>query len=880
LGGTAWAATGDAANGDTGSDNSVRLQEIVVTGTLIRNVAPVGTQLISISPIDISASGAQTASQLLATMPQVGGYFNTLPQVSANVYQQQVLKPNLRNLPESNVQSGASTLILLDGHRIAGAGVTQDAPDIDVIPPSLIERVEIMPDGGSATYGSDAVGGVINFITRRHFNGIESDARYGFAKDYKTFDASITAGHDFGKISAYVSYSYARNDPIYNRDRSYYKDLDWTTGVFAGRQCANPNIQVGNDSYAVPGLQPGTFNACNQGANATLYPENQRHSFFAGLDSDLSDSVSFDLHGYYTLKSSTIGGGSGGVTVTVPPSNPFYENLAGTPDAGKTQNVSFNFAPLYGPGWASSLDKIEEWGVTPTLRVDLGAKWQVRTTLNYGGSKTTYDQRTANTALLTQYASGTTPATAIDPYDIAATPGLAANLLNWHYAGLGETRLLDPTVIADGPVVALPGGEVHAAAGIEYSSNRFKSRLTQATTYGGESALPISSYTQNDKSAFAELDIPLVGEGNGHLLLRSLEFDASGRFDDYNDFGHTVNPKLALTYEPVDWIKVRGHWGRAFNAPTPVDELGALNNQLVPFPFPAVVPPGSIPPAGSFTLAVLGSTNHLRPQTAKIYSFGTDVSPPVLPGLTVSGTYYYITYDGLLGNPPVFNPSLFIPYYKSFYTLNPTAAQIQAFGALAPGGAATVVPFLAPGGPPVYELIDFRQTNLGDAKVGGLDFSLRYTHPTGFGSIDGQVAGNYQIEQALNAGPGTPFVNQLQLGESRLAMSAMLGADIHNFRAQATVYHTGGYPVTPSATLHQSSVGSFDVVNLFFSYTSSSDSGWSKDLKGTLGIYNVADRSPPLYMQDGGAISGGSAGYTNGMTVGRYFQVGLSKKFW
>lgn len=69
-------------------------------------------------------------------------------------------------------------------------------------------------------------------------------------------------------------------------------------------------------------------------------------------------------------------------------------------------------------------------------------------------------------------------------------------------------------------------------------------------------------------------------------------------------------------------------------------------------------------------------------------------------------------------------------------------------------------------------------------------------------------------------------------------------------------------------------------MNLFFSYASSSDSGWSKDLEATLGIYNVLDRSPPVYMQDGGAVSGGSLGYAKGQTLGRYIQVGLSKKLW
>src|SRR5580700_9478594 len=151
-----------------------KLEEIVVTGTLIRGVAPTGAELISVTPQDIQATGATSTDQLLSSIPQIGNFFNNPPQIaSGNNGSLQINRPSIRPLPNPNSATGALSLVLVDGHRIVGAGVSQSAPDPDVLPTSVIERVEIVPDGGSSIYGADAVGGVINFVTKRHFSGVD-----------------------------------------------------------------------------------------------------------------------------------------------------------------------------------------------------------------------------------------------------------------------------------------------------------------------------------------------------------------------------------------------------------------------------------------------------------------------------------------------------------------------------------------------------------------------------------------------------------------------------------------------------------------------------------------------------------------------------------
>src|SRR5882757_3718757 len=160
-------------------------EDIIVTGTLLRGVAPVGTNVLGVTRQEILESGAASANDLLASIPQVGN-FGTVP-VGTGTFGLPIVRPNIRNLAAAG---GSSTLVLLNGHRMVGAGVLQTSVDPSVLPPEVIDRLEIVPDGGSAIYGSDAIGGVINFITRSHFNGVAASARYGFADNYQTVDGS------------------------------------------------------------------------------------------------------------------------------------------------------------------------------------------------------------------------------------------------------------------------------------------------------------------------------------------------------------------------------------------------------------------------------------------------------------------------------------------------------------------------------------------------------------------------------------------------------------------------------------------------------------------------------------------------------------------
>jgi outer membrane receptor protein involved in Fe transport len=239
-------------------------QEIVVTGTNIRG-APPASQVIVLDREDIDASGSTSVEQLMRKVPQ---------NSQAGVNQENFLVPgagadstehgaglNLRGLGQR------ATLVLVNGRRIAPSGAGSFV-DVSLIPLSGIERVEILPDGASAIYGSDAVGGVVNFIMRRDFEGVETVLRAGTATrgDGDQLLAGVTGGTAWGSGRAMLSYEYRAEDEIRARDRPFTINL-----------------------------RPDT----------TILPRERRHSLFGLASQEFAPGLDLDLAGSFARRDST-----------------------------------------------------------------------------------------------------------------------------------------------------------------------------------------------------------------------------------------------------------------------------------------------------------------------------------------------------------------------------------------------------------------------------------------------------------------------------------------------------------------------------------------------------------------------------------------------
>lgn len=300
------------------SDNDDKEKAVVVTGTSIRNAPPTGTNLISVDKEGIKATGANSAAELIASIPQAGGgFFNDLAQLgtfdsggvsSSDASNGGVNKPDVRGIPlNTQLDTGSNTLLLLDGARMTGVGTSNSVSDPNTVPVALLERVEVNTDGGSSVYGSDAIGGVINFITRRRFDGVQVRGRYGIGDSYDNYEVGAIVGHDFGPANVYVSYSRTGNSGILNGERDYYKSIDWNTGLETNNQCYLPNVRIGSNFFGVDAngnisSTPSATapNVCTPGKETSLTGSNKRNNVLGSFSYDFSEDVKFTIRGRYS----------------------------------------------------------------------------------------------------------------------------------------------------------------------------------------------------------------------------------------------------------------------------------------------------------------------------------------------------------------------------------------------------------------------------------------------------------------------------------------------------------------------------------------------------------------------------------------------------
>jgi len=853
--------------------------EIVVTGTLIRGVAPAGAQQFTVSSDEITAKSVTSTAQLMASIPQMASFGN-LQTVNSGGTQLTVSRTNLRNLPQS-IGGSSPTLVLMDGHRIVGMGVRQSYPDPDVIPPMVIGGVDVLTDGGSATYGSDAMGGVINFNTRKKVEGINLAVRQSFGSDYKATDVNFSAGTSWSNGSAFVAYNYSRHDAVYGRSRDAVKSIDWATGLPSSKNCSPANATVAGATYAVTNgsaLSLSNANLCDRSDVTDFYPREDRHSVMAGVNLEVSDSLEFEVKGWYSQRKNLNDSGPLQGNATVASTNPNYISIGGGSTA--SQAVAFDFAPV--GGIERNRTNLWAMGITPTVTWKIGGDWRMKAFFNYGESKTTAVNPTTNsTNLNAAVAAGT-----INPYNVSRSNAAAlASVLDWQSYGIGRSKLSNAKATFDGPLFALPGGEVRAAVGGEFIHESFAGIVATDTAANARLA-PLKSASRDVTAAFAELSIPLVGP-DMNWPIHSIDLSASVRYDHYNDFGNNWAPNVGLSIKPVDWINLRGRWNKSFQAPSVVNlsQAGAPlvgNNPgfIVNFaPLLRNTLPGAPAFNGGPIISVQGSVSPLQPQRARDYNLGFDISPPFLEGFAAHVTYFNIDYRGTIGQPPLgFGTFYGVPAFQNLYIMLPTTAQLQQFltdrGVSASVVTQTLASVAAQGGT-AYVVADVRQRNLGITKINGWDFSFDFKHDTSFGSVYARYSSTL-LHSSLTANDGTNYLpDQAGLDGSAYNHVATLGATVgENFRGQVTWNHRAGYRLSTPAALNQTTVGTFDTFDLYLQYDLQQNA--LPPITLSLGVTNMFDKDPPVYR---GTLSGSPSGTANGSALGRVFQIGAGVKF-
>lgn len=839
--------------------------EIVVTGSSIRGIPPVGSALIEVTRAEIEATGGNTVQDVLATIPQLQT-FNTAPRPDPRPGQgPQSSGPNLRGLGPQQ------TLSLINGHRLVPIGTLQNLADPAIVAPAALARIEVVADGASSVYGSDAIAGVVNVITRTDIDGGEISASYGNGSRFSTANVDAVLGKRWsdGFLMGSASYNWAsaingQQLDFFNSDRRAVGGANNLS-----RNCADPTLRTGNVNYAFPALVPGTFNECDNGKFADIYPEQTRANFLVSGRQALSGTVEIFGDASYTVTTSNymFGPGTPGA-YTINNTNPFFRPIPGVP--ATSYSVTSSLAGITGRDMLPQRQRATAYNIFLGIDVDLPGGFKLTATGLGGESYIRFNADQFDPAAVTRAAAGTTLATALDPFGGRTSAAVLDQINNSELIQDGRQTLYEGQVKIDGALFALPGGDVKVAVGGVARKETFNGQNSTGEIGAAVPAsLGLAGGDRTIYSAYGEMFIPLFSEANAVPGLRRLDLSISGRYDRYSDFGGTFNPKFGANWSPVDGLTLRASYGTSFHAPQLADLFGPDSRATFTPNLTGITAPANNQNIPSISLA--GSNIRLDPETAKTYSFGLDVAPASVPGLRLSGTYYNIDFRNQVGFP-IFALIQTDPGYQQFVYRNPSADLVRQLV-----GDLRTINFTPDNIPTVAQVLDLRRVNLSQILTQGIDFTASYRFGTSFGAINASITGNHTLSYKTRTTSVAPEFDQIEAGgiptvpwgvRGVLDISARQGHRL-NIAANWSSGYKNAY-VTNTALNAIEAVSSYFTMDVRGSINIANDS-FPSGTNLELSVDNVFDRDPPI-VRSGNGIGRGNI-------LGRVFTVGLRQKF-
>lgn len=847
------------------------LAEVQVTGSRIRGVNPVGSPVIAIDHEAILKSTGSNVVDVLKQVPQVfttgitdAAYQTTSGSGGSNLTRGAAI--NLRGLNPS------ATLTLIDGQRITVSGVSAAFVDPTIVPTFALERIEVVPDGASAIYGSDAIAGVVNIITRKSVDGLELNYRYSFADGYDKHQGGFITGLNWDTGHAMLTTEATYNGTLETSERDYLRQDQTAFGGadYRARTCNPGNIVIDGVSYAIPAggatspedLVAGTSNLCDIGY-ANIFPRTKRINVMAYAEQEVGDYVTLSLQGFYNRREFLSRFGQQGstltsyVTTTVPSTNAFFVRPAGAdPDAPVT--TQFSYFPLRGPVTAEG--DLDIYGFFGGAEIDLPGGWRAEISATHTESDEIIYSRAINTAAQAAALASSDPNTALDVFGNRTNPAVIENIFTGLFWPESHSKLSTAAVRLDGSLFDIPGGTVRMATGVEYQN----ADLVFATTRGTVDA-PAYSERVSDrdvKSVYAELFVPLVGAGNAVTGVQSLELSLAGRYDRYSDFGSTENPKFGLTWKPVDDVSIQATYGTSFRAPG----LEQLISNTVGLQIINAVDPLS-PTGRTVGLAIRDASRDLGPEEATTYSFGVTLTPSSLPDLFVTANYFDVDYSGQIFGIEAADSLVNEDIYSDLIIRNPTPAQLNEVLNMG-------LPLLGTLPPEIGFIVDSRPYNRGRTRASGLDFQVGYSwHTESAGTFGFDVNGLYFLEYEYQVTPLAEPVDRLNTIYNPLEFRGRAGFNWSKDALNANVWlnYTNSYLAPTVTPAHR--VDSWTTVDLHIGYEPLSAGGVLDGMVFSLDASNLLDSDPP-YVNIATAYD---PQYAN--ALGRLVTLGVRKRF-
>jgi iron complex outermembrane recepter protein len=846
------------------------MEQIVITGSHISGAVPVGNKVISITRKEIDRSGYSTVQEVIRALPQNfggGSSEDTRSTLEDAFNSSRATGLNLRGL------GAGSTLVLVNGRRLAASGSDGRFVDVTGIPLTAIERIEVLPDGASAIYGSDAVGGVVNFILRDDYEGAETALKFGSVTSGSTKASQLAQllGKHWDQGNALLSFEYYARDRLPNEDRRQSADSDLRPmgGDNFDTIQGNPGtVTDGLQSWAIPrgqdgrSLTPddfvsGTLNSYNRNEGADLLPQHKRWSLLSTARHNLNDRAQLFFDGLLSQRKSDYFDPAAAQTLVVPASNAFYVHPNPALD-GNPVWVLYNFMDDLGLRDVQATVTTMNAALGGTLK--FGETWDVTA---YGMYSSAKDVSTGGgiidqTALAMALADPNKD-TAFNPFgDGSNTPAETLEKIRANVYGRRGADIQGVNLTAEGTLVQLADRDVRVALGADYRHQFLSTYFTQ-----DEALLASRDVGRDVYGVFGELLVPLIPEGKSYPGLKSAQLSLAARHESYSDFGSAATPKIGLTISPVRNLTLRASWARSLKAPTLTD-LDTSRNAAF---FDLQADPQS--PAGTFTLLWNGGNDHLHEETAETWSAGFDYSWPSR-NMTFSLGYFDIAFTNRIDQVTYTTSFLQDPIYQDIVTRNPSRDMLEDIcrNSIVQGGAESCLNL------PVGAVVDMRLKNQAVLQTSGLDFSASHELATQYGLFASRLSATYLFEFGRAQFKSSPLMELLNTPDNPvdLRLRGSVSWDYRGAGASLYMNFMDGYRDTIS--LPRRSIDSWTTLDLQTRYgASATDPRRLNGMSLALNIENVFDTNPPFYNNPLGI------GYdpSNGDLLGRFLSFQIRK---
>ncbi len=897
------------------SGQPIELEAFTVTGSNIKGVDTEKTLPITVITADaMTMSGITTMTELVETLPFSTNVSINETATGPNDARGDVSTINLRNL------GAGRTLVLVNGRRMSAYGVTPGTPpvqfvNVNEIPLGAIEQVEVLRDGASPIYGSDAIGGVVNTILKKNYDRFDVSARHAFATDGgspRETSVALAGGRGFngGKTQVSLVYNFYHRDLLMAPERDYAGNADkrplvgapfntntsfnnlnssssfgrFTAVTDTGAAASVPGVTATNGQFyydPVTGARTtgaGPTGFYNSQAGTQLLPTITRHNVFGTLEHKLTPAVSlFGELSYFDSKSSgqfdasPISVATDGVVI---PSTNYYNPVGtrfqgpGTANpTGTARNVSIRNYRTIDIGPRSYDTDADSYRLLAGLRGLVGG-----TTWTWDGAAMymrgeTYQVNHGyiSQSRLTRQLALSTP-DAYNPFGPGTNPETVWRnfVIDIWDRGVGSLAAFDAR--ASGEIFKLRSGAISLAVGGEYR----REAMNQKNDPFGLANDVIAQSEQLDVDAsrdvyagFAEVLVPLVGPENKLPFVRGLELRVAGRHERYKEFSAT-KPGAGLSWRPASWLLLRGSYNEGFRAPAIIELFTpAIGRRNEGFVDPAR--PGQPDAVSSLSKRVVtGGNPNLRPEESESYNFGFVADVPFVKGLSVGLDVYRIKQFNQIDNSSAINE------------LN-LDAQLWATGGNNPRVLrATRTPAdIAANLPGVLIEVLSTYQNLSLREIRGTDMFLNYRTPRwSYGRLTFSSIVSYtdRLRTVNQQGTVTELVRNN--GNPRTKGTVGLSWSHGGWSASAYERYTSNYvaPVAYTTAGQPFIIDEYWVTNASVGYAFRE--GTLKDVRVRVGVNNVFDEAPPLYPPNS---SGYHPSYAD--PRGRMLYVDLAYKF-